>query len=66
MSKYGPAWVWPATGQALDKSLPSQPAAEGDSPDSGHSPSLQRLSGSRAESVNMSSGLHASQDQPEA
>lgn len=29
MSKYGPAWVWPAAGRALDKPLPSQPTAEG-------------------------------------
>lgn len=28
MSKYGPAWVWPAAGLA-DKSLPSQPKAGG-------------------------------------
>lgn len=36
MSKYGPAWVWPAASGAPDKPLPSKPSAEGESSHSRH------------------------------
>lgn len=42
MSKYGPAWVWPATGKSLGQIPPTQPKQKG-WPDSRHQGPAQSL-----------------------
>lgn len=61
MSKYGPTWVWPATGQSSRQvpPLPGYSKERSDSHPLAHLHPTSRLSGSCAESVNAFPRLHA-------
>lgn len=60
MSKYGPAWVWPAARGAPDQPLPSKPSCTAASP-----PLRTRTLGGLGQSQGAHPpGLHGGQDQP--